>query len=92
MGRPSVAPTYKSPAQVAPESLIDMNSPSPAKKGQCFDTLTSMMTIFYEMYLPCLMKYEVMFCLAMPTLYSYYSWLLSKSNWNNLKIFDFQSS
>jgi len=33
MGRPSVAPTYKSPAQVAPESLIDMNSPSPAKKG-----------------------------------------------------------
>merc|ERR1711972_1061266 len=33
MGRPSVAPTYKSPAQVAPESLIDMNSPSPSKKG-----------------------------------------------------------
>merc|ERR1719391_1071198 len=33
MGRPSVAPTFKSPAQVAPESLIDMNSPSPAKKG-----------------------------------------------------------
>ena len=32
MGRPSIAPSFKPPAP-AQESLIDMNSPSPCKKG-----------------------------------------------------------
>ena len=32
MGRPSIAPSFKPPAP-AQESLIDMNSPSPGKKG-----------------------------------------------------------
>ena len=33
MGRPSIAPNFKPPAPAAQESLIDMNSPSPCKKG-----------------------------------------------------------
>jgi len=33
MGRPSIAPSFKPPAPAAQESLIDMNSPSPCKKG-----------------------------------------------------------
>ena len=32
MGRPSVAPSFKPPVP-AQESLIDMNSPSPCKRG-----------------------------------------------------------